>query len=382
MSAILITGARAPITLDLARSFIAAGHDVHLADSVRPWTARLSALRHRLHEVAPPRFKFAAFADDLARLVDRLQPRLIVPTCEEVFYVAEAAARHGYADHVFAPPPNVLRTLHSKVAFAAFARAAGVSAPATARVTSASALHAWRGRADAIVLKPEFSRFASHARVRPDAATFDAIAPTGSAPWAVQDFVAGEEICIWSAARAGEVVAFAAYKPLWRLGRSASFYFETDHDPALLHMTQKLARAGEITGQLSFDIIRTTGRDIVPIECNPRGVSGIHLFDGDARLARALLGETPLQTPTSAARHLAPAMWLLGAPHALMTGKLTAFRRDLARSRDALSVRGEPWRGLGALLDAGRFALVGLSRGRSASGQSTDDIEWNGEPIG
>jgi hypothetical protein len=218
--------------------------------------------------------------------------------------------------------------------------------------------------------------------VRPSVAELEAITPTAEAPWAIQDFVEGEEICIWSASLSGQVVAFAAYKPLWRLGRSASFYFETDNDPALLAMTQTLAQASNATGQLSFDVVRTPGGTIVPIECNPRGISGIHLFDRDPRLARALLGEAPLQTPQAQARHLAPAMWLFGAPSALAQGKIATFRRDLARSRDALSAPGERWLALGALLDAGRFTLIGLSRGRSASGQSTDDIEWNGEPIG
>lgn len=382
MSTVLITGARAPIALDIARSFAGAGYAPHLADSVAPWSAKLSPhLRGRLHQIASPRFAFNAFADDLARLIEQLQPRLIAPTCEEVFYVAAAAARDGYADLVFAPPPATLRVLHSKVAFAAFARDNGVAAPETARVSSKAELAAWRSRAERIVLKPEFSRFASHARVRPDFATFDAVTPTPESPWAVQTFVAGEEICIWSACLAGEVVAFAAYKPLWRLGRSASFYFEADPDPALLDMTQRLAKAANVSGQLSFDVIRAEDGAIAPIECNPRGVSGIHLFDGGARLAQAFLGEAPLQLPTVAARHLAPAMWLFGAPKALAQGRLSAFMRDLARSRDVFSVSGEPWRGFGALLDAGRFALVGMSRGRSASGQSTDDIEWNGEPI-
>jgi NAD(P)-dependent dehydrogenase (short-subunit alcohol dehydrogenase family) len=382
MSTVLITGARAPIALDLARSFAAAGHDAHLADSIRPWSARLSRqARDRLHRLAAPRFAFQRFADDLARLVDRLKPRWVIPTCEEVFYVAEAGARRGFADRVFAPSPHSLRTLHSKVDFAKFARAHGIAAPATARVTSSAELALWRDRAGDVVLKPEFSRFASHTKVRPSAREMDALTPTPDEAWAVQDFVEGEEICIWSASIAGEVAAFAAYRPLWRLGRSASFYFETDHDPALLLLTRALARAANATGQLSFDVIRKPDGTIVPIECNPRGISGIHLFDSDPRLARALLGELPLQTPNAQARHLAPAMWLFGAPHALARGKLGSFRRDLERSRDVLSAPGEPWLGLGALLDAGRFTLVGLSRGRSASGQSTDDIEWNGEPI-
>lgn len=382
MSAILITGARAPIALDLARSFAAAGCETHLADSILPWTARLSRRpRERLHRFAPPRFAFAQFAEDLDRLVERLNPRWIIPTCEEVFYVAEAASRRGFADRVFAPPPATLRMLHSKLEFASFARTHGVAAPATTRVSSREELTAWRDRADSIVLKPEFSRFASHTKVRPDLRAFDSVTPTPEAPWVVQDFAGGEELCIWSASVAGDVVAFAAYKPLWRLGRSASFYFETDHDPALLEMTRTLARAANVTGQLSFDVIRGADGVVVPIECNPRGISGIHLFDSDPRLARAILGHAPLQTPDAAARHLAPAMWLFGAPQALANGNFSGFHDDLAGSRDVLSVAGEPWLGLGALLDAGRFTLIGLSRGRSASGQSTDDIEWNGEPI-
>lgn len=381
MSAILITGARAPIALDLARSFEAAGHEAHLADSITPWVARLTRRTHgRLHRFAPPRFAFDQFAADLEALVDRLDIKLIVPTCEEVFYVAEAAARRGFADRVFAPQPSILRQLHSKVEFAELARQAGISAPATHRVTSTRDLAAWRERASSLVFKPEFSRFASHALVRPAPQALDHIAPTPTHPWAVQEFVEGEEICIWSAARAGEIVAFAAYKPRWRHGRSASFYFESETDPALLTLAQTIARATNATGHLSYDVIRTPDGVIAPIECNPRGVSGLHLFDASPRLAHALLGEAGLQRPDVAACHLGPAMWMLGAPGAVIHGRYSEFTADLKRSRDVLSTAG-PWASVGILLDAARFAAVGLSRGRSASGQSTDDIEWNGEPI-
>ena len=383
MTTILITGARAPIALDLARSFAAAGHTPHLADSIRPWSARLARIaERRLHRLPAPRFAFPAFCHALGRLVAALDPQLIVPTCEEVFYVVAAAERLGFADRVFAPSSATLRTLHSKVEFAELAQAAGVAAPVTRRVTSQVQLDAFRSEADRLVFKPEFSRFASHALVRPAVRALDRLRPTPDAPWAIQDYVAGEERCIWSAARDGRVVAFAAYRPTWRLGRSASFYFETDRDPALLRLAEALAAATSATGQLSFDVIRRQDGAVIPIECNPRGVSGLHLFDGNARLAAALLGKVDLQRPEADARHLAPAMWLLGAPQAALGGRLGAFRRDLARSRDVLGVSGQPAKAaLGALLDAGRFTMIGLSRGNSASGQSTDDIEWNGEPI-
>jgi hypothetical protein len=309
-------------------------------------------------------------------LVRRLDPKLIVPMCEEVFYVAEAAKQHGFADRVFAPSPEALKRLHSKVDFAALLGECGVSAPDTERVTSVKELRAFRSRSRDLVFKPEFSRFASHALVRPSADALDSLRPTPEAPWAVQEYIAGEEVCIWSAARAGEVVAFCAYRPRWRLGRSASFYFDADRDPALLHLAQTIARATGASGQLSFDVIRRTDGSATPIECNPRGVSGVHLFDGSPRLAEALLGASAFETPSAEARHLGPAMWLLGAPQALVQGRFGVFLNDLARSRDALSGAAA-----GALMDAARFALLGVSRGRSASGQSTDDIEWNGEPI-
>jgi glutathione synthase/RimK-type ligase-like ATP-grasp enzyme len=379
---VLITGARAPIALDLARSFAAAGFTPHLADSIAPWGARLARVaKGRLHRFASPRFAFEAFLRDFATLVERLDPVLIVPTCEEVFYLAEAGRRLGLADRLFAPPPETLRRLHSKVEFAELARACGLPTPETRRIASADELAPWRARAGGLVFKPEFSRFASHARVRPAPEALDALAPSPGAPWAVQDFVDGEEVCIWSAAVKGEITAFAAYRPLWRLGRSSGFYFEADPDPALLETARAVARATSATGQLSFDVIRRPDGQIAPIECNPRGVSGLHLFDADPALARALFGQGGLARPQADARHLALAMWMLGAPQALAEGRLNAFRRDLGRSRDVLSPPGEPWGWAGALLDAGRFALVGLSRGRSAAGQSTDDTEWNGEPI-
>jgi hypothetical protein len=390
---VLITGARAPIALDLARSFAAAGWVPHLADSVRPWAARLQRVaRGRLHRLPPPRFDFLAFVQGFGRLVAELDPLMIIPTCEEVFYVSAAAERLGLADRVFAPPSDTLRQLHSKVEFAALARRCGLSAPATRRVTSAQALGAWRNRGKELVLKPEFSRFAAHVLVQPNEAAFDTIVPTPAAPWAVQDYVEGEEFCLWSAARRGEIVGFAAYRPKWRVGRSASFYFEADRDPAFLYIARTIALATGATGQLSYDVIRRDDGTVAPIECNPRGVSGIHLFDSASYLAKAIMGQTTsiasvsgksdIALPLARARHLAPAMWLLGAPQAIASRQWSAFRQDLADSRDVLAVAGEPLAALGALVDAGRFALTGLSRGRSAAGQSTDDIEWNGEALG
>jgi hypothetical protein len=149
----------------------------------------------------------------------------------------------------------------------------------------------------------------------------------------------------------------------------------------LLEFCRKIAREAHVTGQLSFDVIRDAGGVIRPLECNPRGISGIHLFAAAPAMARALAGEGGLALAPMAPRHLAPAMWLLGAPQALARGQWRVFRADMRRGGDALALPGEPWSRAGTLLDAARFFYAGLKNGRSAAGQSTDDIEWNGEDI-
>lgn len=376
----LITGARSPTALDLAVSFARAGLEPHLADSVQAWGARLSGLAPgRVHRHARPRQDFGAFTDDLQRLVDRLDPVLIIPTCEEVFYLAEAGARLGLSGRLFCPPPPMLARLHSKFDFIALAAEAGLTVPQTHRLEQLQALAPWQTTSREKVFKREFSRFAAHTLVRPDPAQLQAIVPSPAAPWVVQEFIEGEEICLWSAAIRGEVVAQAAYRPLWRLGRSSSYYFEPVADDAVFEVARRIAHAGAITGQLSFDLIRRPDGRIAPIECNPRAVSGLHLFAAAPELARAMLGERQTVAPDGQAVCLRPAMWLLGLPSALREGRLDPWRADMRRARNAFLGPGAE---LGALIDAARFAFGALAAGGSASVESTADIEWNGAPIG
>ena len=132
---VLVTGARAPVALEVARSFAALGWRVHLADSVPATAARWSRLGAPVHRLPPPRTNFAQFRDHLAALALRTGADLIVPTCEEVFYVA--AAEPGVP--VFAPPLATLRDLHSKARFIDLARQTGLDVPETRLVTDPGA---------------------------------------------------------------------------------------------------------------------------------------------------------------------------------------------------------------------------------------------------
>lgn len=370
----LVTGARAPVALDVARSFRAHGWTVHLADSVPATAARWARPAFPLHRLPPPRGRFAAFREDLRRLAAVTGATLIVPTCEEVFYIVAADPPAT----VFAPPLETLHVLHSKHRFIALAAELGLAVPATRLVTARGDLPA--AGLDRIVLKPEYSRFAAAALIRPSPAQVARLRPSPAHAWVAQDFVAGEELCLWSAAHHGRVTAHALYRPTRRHGRSAAYAFEAVDWPPALAIAERIALGTGMTGHLSFDLIRTADGRALPIECNPRAVSGVHLFDGDA-LARAILGEPQPAPAAGTRRHLAPAMALIGLPGAVLRGDARALIRTWQAGHDAIGRPGDRGPDAGAIVDAARFAALALTRRHSPTRQTTADIEWNGEPI-
>ena len=146
----LLTGGRAPATLDLARRLAEGGASVHLAESlplsVTGWSRWVAAT----HRVAPPRQRPKEFVVDLRRLVDDHAVDVIIPTCEEVFWVARGGDLPALVE-----PLHRLRRVHDKGAFAAWCGELGLGVPPTRRVTEPDGLRlAIRdlGGFDAVVL--------------------------------------------------------------------------------------------------------------------------------------------------------------------------------------------------------------------------------------
>ncbi|MDQ3079622.1 MAG: hypothetical protein M3R03_06455 [Pseudomonadota bacterium] len=378
----LISGARAPVALGFGRAFAAAGYEVHFVDSVDSLMVRWSCFgAGRLHRVPGPKGQFAAFRKAIGALIGKLDPCLIIPTCEEVFYLSQAAELDGFADLLLAPPLKTLRSLHSKAEFAQLAGECGLKPPRTWRATCADDLREYEERSSELVFKPEFSRFGAETLVRPAKDQVKKLRASRDKPWVIQEYISGEEVCVWSAARAGKLVAAAGYRPKWHFG-GASAYFERDDDPGLIEACEKLAAHTQATGQLSLDLIRSAKGELRPIECNPRAVSGVQLFDGDPRLAQALAGQrSELVTPRVEACHVGPAFWLAAVAGSVRRGGLAHALRDAGRSRELLTRSGGVGVPIGAMLDAARFALKGVRAGRSSVEESTADIEWNGGRI-
>lgn len=370
----MVTGARAPVALHWAWALRAAGRRVHLADSLRWPIGRGFAGGYLRH--APPGFDLEGFRRDLLQLCARHGIGLIVPTCEEVFWLAQIAPDLAAAGvRVFAPSFPLLAQVHDKGTFIALCAGFWPHLPQTRRLTSVADLEGLPDLAG-LVLKPAFSRFATRTLVRPRPAQVARLRPSPGDPWVAQAFLPGREVCAFGIAVAGKVTALAVYHPLYRAGQGAGIYFEPVEPGPALGFVRAFAQATGWTGQLSFDLIETEA-GIAPIECNPRATSGLHLLRDPGALVAALAGGGPVLVPGDARPQCVRlAMWLYGAWGARR--RWGAFRADLARADEALEWGGARV-GLAAQLRAvAEIGGVALRRGQGLQAASTADIEWNG----
>ena len=115
MKRILITGARAPVSIDLSRRFHAAGHEVFLCDSIRFPIGRSTSKQHSSFRVPSPRYDTAGFIFEVNRIIDEHQIDLVIPTSEECFYLAAHRAELHCPCLVESLP--LLESLHNKFTF-------------------------------------------------------------------------------------------------------------------------------------------------------------------------------------------------------------------------------------------------------------------------
>jgi hypothetical protein len=380
---ILLTGARAPATLELARAFHQSGHEVFVADSFRAHLLRGSRAVRRSYLVPAPRADqdARAFAEGLRDVIRKESIELLIPTCEEVFHIARRLDVLAPQTRVLCMPIDSLQALHDKHAFARRTEAAGVAIPKTRQVTSRAELEAAvRSEGASIVIKPSFSRFASQAIVSPTPRDLARVREVSEAcPWVIQERLVGQPIATLSVAHEGHLTLHSAYAihatASDKRGQGSAIHFRPLLDARVRDWVEAFVRRERFTGQVAFDLFDVPERGILAIECNPRATSGVHLFRGDARMARSYIdADAPLAEPhPEAAAMLALPMMLYG-PKQLGAEFGEAFRsaRDVAwDARDPAAV-------VAQVFTASELVRRALVHRISPLAASTVDIEWNG----
>lgn len=412
---VLITGSRAPVSLELARLLGDAGHRIVMADSLRVTLGSVSRFVSRHYRYPPPRHEPERFLAAVERIVIDEQVDCIIPTCEEVFYLAQREQAWPNGCELFAPPREMLKQLHHKGQFIEMVRQAGLSTPATRLLTSQAEASGYVRAlgADAAVLKPAYSRFASRILfVRAGYALPDGIQISPARPWVGQQYIRGALYCTYSIVREGAVRAHACYPSEFTAGAGASIAFKHEPRADLLAWVRRFVAPLRYTGQIAFDFIVTPEQDIYPIECNPRATSGVHCFTASDRLDKAFFGmnggtergpdggtggwadnsadndayldahlgahhaeSCPIEPTSARAAMLTPAMLAYG----WRSPRRAYWLTQLWKGRDVIFRWQDPKPFVAQAVMLHSFWRESRKRSISLMEATTSDIEWNGE---
>ena len=384
MKRILLTGGRAPVALELARLFSRAGHVVLMAESVRWPLTRPSRAITRHYQVPPPNRQPDAYVNALLEIIQQEKIDFLLPTCEELFYVA-----HGYEQlaahcHLFVEPLARLRPLHNKWHFVQRAQRYGLTVPPTRLLTNQADVWAIWQQADDLVFKPVYSRFASQTIIRPQKREIiSSIKPTAQQPWVAQAFIDGQQLCTYTLAYKGRLVAHTAYPTEFTAGQGATILFRHIEHPAAFKWVKTFVEHEQFTGQIAFDFIETKDKHLFALECNPRATSGLHLLAQDADFSHSFFNPNrPLFTPSSAEPvMLATAMLLYGLPTIRSWDQFKQWASYFGRSRSILFHRNDPLPALFQFVGVANFLWWSMKHRVTPLQASTFDIEWNGEEI-
>lgn len=377
---VLILGARAPACLEWARAFNEAGWTVSVGDSLSQPLSRFSCSVQHYIRLPEPRQNPIVWVEALAAAIENQHIDLLLPTCEEVFYLAYGLERLQPLCRVLTSDFPLLHRLHHKGDFAAMTNGWSLAAPETHLLTDSQALLAFAGDAASWVFKPAYSRFASQTLIRPSAQQLNKIQPTQTEPWVAQRFIKGREFCSFSVLVDGDLRAHSCYHPRYRVGRGSGIYFQPSAPEQVRQFIEYFGRETGYNGQVEFDFIQDKNGCFHVLECNPRATSGVHLFDNQRRLLVNSLSHPSEQIlePTLEPRMIALAMLLFAAPRRALSPTLW---RDYAAARDVIVQKGDWWPLITQVGSLTEIVARAVSRRCGLLTASTADIEWNGQPL-
>lgn len=352
---ILIAGARMTKTLQLARSFHAAGHRVILIDTEKFWLNgnRFSNAVAAFYTVPDPQKDLHGYTSALQAIAKQEQIDLFIPVAIFAVVYPSGMEQHpltGYCE-VFHYDAETTRMLDDKFAFAEKARSLSLSVPKSFKVTTPEQ-----------VLNFDFSR-EKHPYIlksipydavrrldltplpcptpEQTAAFVNSLPISEDQPWIMQEFISGQEYCTHSTVRNGKSTLYCCC-------RSSAFQvnYENIDQPAIRDWIDRFLAGVGGTGQASFDIIQAEDGTVYPIECNPRTHSAITLFYNHPAVAAAYLDSEPPADPLHPLPNSKPTYWLY---HELW--RLNEVRslpqlykgfRNLWRGKDAIWMVNDP----------------------------------------
>jgi predicted ATP-grasp superfamily ATP-dependent carboligase len=316
---ILIAGARMTKTLQLARSFHAAGHRVILIDTEKFWLNgnQFSNAVAGFYTVPDPQKDLEGYTKALQTIAEAEKIDLFIPVAIFAVVYPSGMIQHPLENYceVFHYDAETTRMLDDKFAFAEKARSLSLSVPKSFKITAPEQ-----------VLNFDFSqekyqyilKSISYDAVRrldltklpcatpEEMATFVKSLPISEEkPWIMQEFIPGQEYCTHSTVRNGKSTLYCCCE-------SSAFQvnYEQVDKPEISDWINRFLEGIGGTGQASFDIIQSEDGTVYPIECNPRTHSAITMFYNHPGVADAYLNQVSATEPLQPLPDSKPTYWL------------------------------------------------------------------------
>lgn len=289
---VLLTSSRLPHALSEVRKFGEAGHDVYTTDTFQTAPGSHSRYVTQHFITASPVFDPAKFIADLQGIIRAHKIDVLVPCFEEVFYIAKHRAELDPLTAVFCPPFETLARLHNKQTFTELTQQLALPIAKTTTVTSQAELTAAAAEFREYFARAAFSRggveLFTNTGPLAGAVKLEDIQPSPEQPWVVSEFLHGTDVCSFSVARHGKLVAHCTYEHPMTIEHAGGIEFISIDEPQSVQIAKTYIEALNYHGQISFDYMKTD-KGLFMVECNPRPTAGVFMMDA-RDLARAVLG--------------------------------------------------------------------------------------------
>ncbi|HHT0591843.1 TPA: ATP-grasp domain-containing protein [Legionella anisa] len=372
---ILVTGGRAPATMDIIRSLINQGYQVYGAESMLYPLARFVKGVKKHFVIPKPNDDLEAFLKAIKEIVIQYKIDLLMPTCEEIFHISQGYEELSQHTKLLCEPFERLNQLHNKYAFNQLVSEYGLTAPQSWLMNTDEDKQILP-KDESLVLKPVFSRFGSRTLIKPSHKIISEL--TISEPYIAQHYIQGKEYSTYAIAHKGEVLIQSCYHSKYQAGRSTGIYFEPAEIKPISEFIKTFCKRFQFSGQIAFDFILANDKAYV-LECNPRVTSGFHLLTDKIDWHTILSGQRQYDIPNM--QHMQPHM--LGQGMMLHCFKYIPknprqFIKDYQRAHDVLKHKAYPWLRLKSTLMMLNVLCRAIRVKKGFYPASTYDIDFNG----
>jgi len=352
---ILIGGGRMTKTLQLARSFHAAGHRVILFDIDKYWFSgyRFSNAVAGFYTVPDPQKSLEDYTTALRAIAKQENIDFFVPVgiFANDYFDSKRKPVLSSCCETFHFDADTMKMLDDKFAFAEIARSLSLSVPKTFLITEPEQVlnfdfsheknkYILKSIAYDSIFRLDMTKLPmeSHEKM---AVHVRSLPISKDNPWILQEFITGKEYCTHSTVRNGELTVHCCCE-------SSAFQvnYENVDKPEIMQWVSHFVKELQLTGQISFDFIQAEDGMVYAIECNPRTHSAITMFYNHPGVADAYLGKEPLAEPLQPLLDSKPTYWLYHEVWRLNETRslkqLQTWVKNILRGKDAIFEINDP----------------------------------------